>query len=129
MIQVDRTLHSDCLVVRRHRDEQRRGSAFRRWIGVRAGGIDGGGEIGPSIGGTIYRRENHRAAGGVTNDADSVGEHAEFARALPQQAHRLLAVLACHLTHILARLRTGGGWPPSGRGGRWRIRVAHTGGR
>ncbi len=41
---------------------------------------------------------------------------------LAEQPDRLLSVRARHLTHILARLRTCGGWPSPGRRG-WRIRV------
>ena len=47
--EVDRPLISDRLVVCRHRDEQRRGSV-RRWIRIRARGVDRDREIRPSIG-------------------------------------------------------------------------------
>ena len=98
------------------------GAPVRRWIRIRAGGVDRGREIGPSIGGSIHRREKHCAAGRVTNHADPIGQHAEFGGMLPEQPHRLLSVRASHLTHILARLRTCGGWSSPGRGG-WRTRI------
>ena len=49
--------------------------------------------------------------GRIANDADAIGQHAEFGGVLAQQAHCLLAVRARHLSHILAGLRTRGGRP------------------
>src|SRR5262245_4799180 len=75
--EVNRPLISDRLVVCRYRDEQRRASV-RRWIRIRARGINRDREVRPPIGGPVHGRENHSAAGRIANDADPIGPHAKF---------------------------------------------------